>query len=221
MVLYFDDGKRTAAVFPAHSLRHFLRNDKGIVPRMQVTGDHIRPDFQKGCIALDRLLQRPHASDVRQIPDIGRGIKEPPCPDTKCVLELSSNGQHAGAGDLLCSFIPLGEHVGKRRISAGPSDHVGRSLKEIHDGVVRPDPYLSVVGQNAVADISQLLHRLCVVPADRCARYVAAGHDQTVRHGDAVRVVKEKHLHRGIGQHDADSGIAGRDPPAELSALFL
>ena len=66
------------------------------------------------------------------------------------------------------------------------------------------------MGQDEVGEPRKFLPRFIVVVADRRARLISAGHDQTVGHGKAVIIGKQQEMKRRIRQHDADGRVARR-----------
>ena len=77
------------------------------------------------------------------------------------------------------------------------------------------------MGQDRVRKVSKLSLCLLIVPADRGSGNISAGHHQAVRHAYFIRIIKQQHLHRGIGEHDSDLRIARRNRLAEIRTFFL
>ena len=71
------------------------------------------------------------------------------------------------------------------------------------------------MGQDRIGKCAQLLHGLRVIPADRRAGNISARHHQASRHLQAIRIIKQQHLDRRIGEHDTDLGIARRNRVAQ------
>ena len=75
--------------------------------------------------------------------------------------------------------------------------------------------------EHQVAEVSDLIKRVCIIAADRRAGHIAAGHDEAVRrHGQIIVIVKEKHLHRCVGQHHADLRVIRRHRRRQSALRF-
>ena len=66
------------------------------------------------------------------------------------------------------------------------------------------------MGEYPLAEASDFLPRIRIVPADGRTRRIAAGHDQHVGHPLAVRQGKQQMVQRRVGQHQADRRIVRR-----------
>ena len=200
-----------------------LRSLRRVVTRVQIRGADLRLGLEKLHEASDGLRQGVTGSDVLHVADVGRGIENAAAAHTEGVLKLA-----ADADDRCVKRFAKKER--KRRIAARPADHIGFSLKYVHDGVVRPDPDLAVVREDCVGKIAELLLRLTVVPADRGTRDVAARHDKAVRHLNAVVVVEKQQVDRRIREHEAEFRVvrgclrahaAARDPGKQHDRLLV
>ena len=91
--------------------------------------------------------------------------------ETEGVLELAADAEHL-------AFEGSTEHEGQRGEAAAAADHVGLSLKPVHDRVIGAQADAAVVREDDVAERSERFLCFCVIVADGRARGVAARHDK-------------------------------------------
>ena len=219
-------------------LRQLLSKSRGLVSGMKITGDHLRLYLQKCLHPSYGLTQRPDRTHIRKVSYIGGRVEQRIFPDAEGVLQLAADRKdnrraaRAGSSGLrrscFCSAAARisvlqtilsrdrAKHHRKRCISARAADHVRSLLREVHDGIITSDPDLPVVRQDAVTESGDLPQGFLIIPADRRAGYISAGHDQHVRYRAVIRIVKQQHLDRRVGEHDAHLGIARRHCLAQL-----
>ena len=161
----------------------FFCNDCRVVFGMQIACYNFRFYLQKRLESVDRLFQRFYRTEIFQIPYIRRRIETSIHSDTECILKFSACCQHL-------SFPRHCHHRRKRRISSGTADHIRLTLIKIHHRIICPDPDLTVMRKNQVTQMRQFLHRLFVIPADRCTGGIAARHYEIIRHLDSIVILE-------------------------------
>ena len=116
-------------------LCHYSR----IVFRMHVTDNQLWLYFQQCFKPMHRLFQRFYSSQIFQISHIRRWIKPAVHTNAERIFQFSTH-----CHDL--SFPVRRRHERQRCISSGTADHIRFTLIKIHNGIVCPYPYLSVMG---------------------------------------------------------------------------
>ena len=100
------------------------------------------------------------------------------------------------------------QHDRQRCEATAAANHIGTAIQPVHDGVIGPDADLAVVGQHEIGKAAEGVDGSRIIPADRSARRIAAGHDEGIRHRHTVRIVEQQHLDRCIREHDANLRVA-------------
>ena len=94
----------------------------------------------------------------------------------------------------------------QRRVAAGAAQDQFAVQHHAHDGVVHVPDDGAVVDEEKVGDAAEAFERFVLVGADRLVAQVAArGHDREAERG------QQQVMQRGVGEHDAEVGIAGSE----------
>ena len=182
------------------------------VARMKVGGDGGGSDREQTLHARQGLAQRSEGAQIAHIAEIGRGVEERILGKAESVLEFAADAENRA--------LEIGrEHQGQRRVAAAASNHIRRTVVEIHDAVIGAQTNLAVVREDEVGDGRKRVECVLVRTADRRSRRVAARHDETICEiSEFVGQGKEQKVQRRVGQHDAERGHCGCDACSDFSA---
>ena len=121
-----------------HRKSQFFRDHHRIVLWMHITAYNLRFYFQQCFHPSYSLPKCFYRSQIFQISDIWRRIKSVIHTNAKRILEFSTNGKHL-------SPIRCGNHERKRCITSGTANHIWFIFIKIHDRIICPDAYLTVM----------------------------------------------------------------------------
>ncbi len=172
---------------------------RGQVVRVQVVGDDGRGDVEQPAEMLDRRGERAQRLVIGQVAEVRRTHRPPPVREAHRVLLLGATGEH-GPGEARLvpdRFRRVTPRAAHRQRAAGPWPH----HRVVGAHVDRP-----VVGEERVGDAGQAREGVVVGEREGFVGDVAAGEHQ--RCGDGVQ---QQVVQRGVGQHQAEFPVAGRD----------
>ena len=98
-----------------------------------------------------------------------------------------------------------------RRISARAAQHALAAFERADHGIVHTRLDVTVVDQKPVGDAAKSAHASSFAIDDWLLAEVAAGHHQRVNSEACRRIAEQQVVQRRVGQHHAQSVVAGRD----------
>src|SRR5215210_1261837 len=175
---------------------------------MEVEGDQLRAHVEEPAIMLDSFPERPQRLVVLHVPDVVAHEGVAVSGQAERVLELSTAGQGV-PGEV------RGQPQRCRGVATGATDRVRSSSRCTDHGVVATHVNLTVVDQEVVGDLAQLVQRFLVAIGDGLVRVVAAGHNER----DA-RIAQEEVVQRRVREHHAQSALARGDLFGDAGTLL-
>src|SRR5215204_5142821 len=166
---------------------------------MEVVSYQLRAHVEEPAIMLDSFPERAQRLVVLHVPDVVAYEGVAVFSQAERVLELSTAGQRVPAE-------VRGQPERCRGVATGATDRVRTSSRCTDHGVVAAHVDLTVVNQEVVGDLAQLIQRFLVAIGDGLVRVVAAGHKKR----DA-RIAQEEVVQRRVREHYAQSALARGD----------
>src|ERR687894_532785 len=163
---------------------------------MEVVSYQLGAHVEEPAIMLDSFPERAQRLVVLHVPDVVAHEGVAVSDQAERVLELSTAGQGVPAE-------VRGQPERCRGVATGATDRVRPSSRSTDHGVVAAHVDLTVVDEEVVGDLAQLIQRFLVAIGDGLVRVVAAGHDER----DA-RVAQKQVVQRRVSEHHAQGFLA-------------
>ncbi len=171
------------------------------VIRVEIAGQDLRLDVEQALVMLDPCLEGPEGFVVFHVADVvaDKGILL--AGQAEGIFQLCAGSQHRGDGH--------GQPDRVRSVAARPADECRSAGCHPRHRVVDPHVDRPVVEEKCICQGSQPLAGIVVFVGNGFLAQVPAGHHQQVR---KTRFwLGEKHVQRGIRQHDPEGVLPGGD----------
>jgi hypothetical protein len=188
-------------------LRARLRVRGRDVVGVEVAGDHLGVYAEEALEAPDLLFVRVAGLEVVEVADVGSEPRLVPRNEAEGVLELGAAREHGTPHRADERHRPGHEPACATQHGRAAGDHP-------RHGVVAAVLDLAVVGQKEIGDAGQALAGLVVPGRHRLLGQVAGGHDE-----GSAGLREEQVVERGVGEDQADEGVAGGDGGSEAASL--
>src|SRR5215204_1903474 len=163
---------------------------------MEVVSYQLRAHVEEPAIMLNSFPERAQRLVVLHVPDVVAYESVAVFSQAERVLELSTAGQGVPAE-------ARGQPERCRGVATGATDRVRPSSRCTDHGVVAAHVDLTVVDEEVVGDLAQLIQCFLVAIGDGLVRVVAAGHDERDSRGAQKQVVQ-----RRVSEHHAQGFLA-------------